>query len=193
MYLSILIVVQKIKKAIRKHSEAYCNDVYIYGLSNKAKAYAQRTVNAIASLGFKNRGVKRSLTLYFLRKTKSPAMLIECCFVDDKDDTTLYNADKMARAIVKGITCKDVATLTVTKKAYTSTFPKGTLKKGSKGTQVKNLQKFLNWYGNYKLEIDGSFGSATEKAVEALQKATGLTVDGIWGTKSLSKAKSIKK
>lgn len=80
-----------------------------------------------------------------------------------------------------------------TKKAYSGTFPKGTLRKGSKGTEVKNLQKFLNWYGNYALEIDGSFGSATEKAVKAFQKANGLTVDGIFGTKSLAKAKSIKK
>jgi len=168
-------------------------EVYIYSLSNKAKTYAQRTVNAIASLGFKNRGVKRSLTLYFLRKTKSPSMLVECCFVDDKDDTTLYNADKMARAIVKGITGKEVAALTFTKSAYTGTFPKGTLKKGSKGNEVKNLQKFLNWYGNYGLVIDGSFGKKTEKAVKAFQKATGLTVDGIFGPKSLTKAKSIKR
>ena len=168
-------------------------EIYIYSLSNKAKSYAQRTVTAIASLGFKNRGVKRSLTLYFLRKTKSPAMLVECCFVDDKDDTTLYNADKMARAIVKGVTDKDVATLTVTKKAYTGTFPKGTLKKGSKGTEVKNLQKFLNWYGNYGLAVDGVFGTKTYEAVKKFQKATGLSIDGIFGSKSLSKAKSIKK
>ena len=79
------------------------------------------------------------------------------------------------------------------KKAYAGTFPKGTLKKGNKGTQVKNLQKFLNWYGNYGLVIDESFGKKTEKAVKAFQKATGLTVDGIFGAKSLAKAKSIKK
>lgn len=82
---------------------------------------------------------------------------------------------------------------TKVKKAYTGTFPKGTLKKGSKGTQVKNLQKFLNWYGNYKLEVDGSFGTKTYEAVKKFQKATGLSVDGIFGPKSLSKAKSIKK
>ena len=31
-------------------------------------------------------------------------MLIECCFVNDKDDTKLYDHYKMAKAIVKGIT-----------------------------------------------------------------------------------------
>lgn len=81
---------------------------------------------------------------------------------------------------------------TKVKKAYTGTFPKGTLKKGNKGTQVKNLQKFLNWYENYKLEVDGVFGANTYNAVKKFQKATGLSVDGIFGPKSLSKAKSIK-
>ena len=33
-----------------------------------------------------------------------PAMLIECCFVDDKDDVELYDYKSMAEAIVYGIT-----------------------------------------------------------------------------------------
>lgn len=83
------------------------------------------------------------------------------------------------------------------KKTYSGTFPTVTastnLKKGSKGVQVKYLQKFLNWYGNYKLDVDGDFGILTEKSVKDYQKAEGLTVDGIFGTKSLAKAKKIKK
>ncbi|MBE5880375.1 MAG: SPOR domain-containing protein [Lachnospiraceae bacterium] len=31
-------------------------------------------------------------------------MLIECCFVDDKDDVALYDFRSMARAIVYGLT-----------------------------------------------------------------------------------------
>lgn len=79
-------------------------EVFVYSSTSQAKKYAQNIVNAIAALGFKNRGVKYSTSLYVLKKTKSPALLIECCFVDDKDDAKLYNADKMAQAIVKGIT-----------------------------------------------------------------------------------------
>lgn len=82
-------------------------EVFVYSPTSKAKAYAQNIVNAISGLGFKNRGVKYSTSLYFLRKTKAPALLIECCFVDDKDDADLYNADKMAQAIVKGISGAD--------------------------------------------------------------------------------------
>ena len=37
-------------------------------------------------------------------------MLIECCFVDDKDDVEIYNYKTMAEAIVQGITGEKVKT-----------------------------------------------------------------------------------
>lgn len=50
-----------------------------------------------------------------------------------------------------------------------------TLKKGSKGEEVKTLQGKLN------LIADGIFGPITEEAVKAFQKANSLTPDGIVG------------
>lgn len=79
-------------------------EVLVYSGYSKARDEADAVCKAIASLGFKNRGVKFRPDLYFLKKTVAPAMLIECCFVNDKDDTNLYNYYKMAKAIVKGIT-----------------------------------------------------------------------------------------
>ena len=79
-------------------------EVYVYNAASKARGYAERVCAAIAGLGYRNRGVKYSTGLYVLRNTKSPAMLIECCFVDDKDDVQLYDCQKMAEAIVYGIT-----------------------------------------------------------------------------------------
>lgn len=79
-------------------------EVYIYNENSKAKNYAQSVVMEISKLGFKNRGVKSNQKLYVLRKTKAPAMLIECCFVDDKDDVAIYDYKSMASAIVYGIT-----------------------------------------------------------------------------------------
>ena len=78
-------------------------EVYVYSEKSAAKPAAERVVEEIAALGFKNRGVKIRTDLYVLRRTNSPAMLIECCFVDDKDDVKLYDAKKMAAAIVDGI------------------------------------------------------------------------------------------
>ena len=47
------------------------------------------------------------------------------------------------------------------------------LKKGSKGSGVKNVQTLL------KLKADGDFGPGTEKAVKAFQKSKGLAETGI--------------
>lgn len=79
-------------------------EVLVYSLTSKAKEYAERVCAAVAGLGFKNRGVKVRTDLRFLRQSKAPAMLVECCFVDDKDDVQLYECQRMARAIVYGIT-----------------------------------------------------------------------------------------
>lgn len=81
-------------------------EVYVYSGSSKAKGTAGKVCKAIAALGYRNRGVKTSTSLYVLRYTNSPAMLIECCFVDDKDDAALYSYKDMAEAIVYGITGK---------------------------------------------------------------------------------------
>lgn len=78
-------------------------EVWLYGANSKAKTYAESVCKSISALGFKNRGVKYSTSLYFLRKTVNPAMLIECCFVDDKDDVEIYDYQSMAKAIVMGL------------------------------------------------------------------------------------------
>ena len=81
-------------------------EVYVYSTSSKAKSAAEKICKAIAALGYKNRGVKTSTSLYVIKHTNSPSMLIECCFVDDKDDIEIYNYKTMAEAIVQGITGK---------------------------------------------------------------------------------------
>lgn len=78
-------------------------EVFVYSKSSAATPYAQQIVDSIAALGYRNRGVKERPNLYVLQHTKAPAMLIECCFVDDPEDVALYNADRMAEAIVAGI------------------------------------------------------------------------------------------
>ena len=55
-----------------------------------------------------------------------------------------------------------------------------TLRKGDKGQEVERLQSKID------TDIDGSFGPATEAAVRKYQEATGLAVDGIAGTNTLT-------
>ena len=53
-----------------------------------------------------------------------------------------------------------------------------TLSKGSKGDEVRFLQRLLNWHGA-ALKIDSDFGSNTETAVKEFQTKNELLADGI--------------
>ena len=81
-------------------------EVLVYSLKGNAFKYAASVCRSIESLGLKDRGVKERRDLYVLRHTNAPAMLVECCFVDDKDDVNRYTAKKMAKAIADGIELK---------------------------------------------------------------------------------------
>lgn len=59
-----------------------------------------------------------------------------------------------------------------------------TLRRGSQGDEVADLQTILNARYGADLEVDGNFGKATEAAVKAFQKANGLTADGVVGAKT---------
>lgn len=84
-------------------------------------------------------------------------------------------------------------------KKYSGKFPtipsKGFLGNGDRGSEVMNLQRFLNWYGNYNLMIDGIAGDLTVNAIKNFQKKNKdkLVEDAKFGKKSLEVAKSIRK
>ena len=59
------------------------------------------------------------------------------------------------------------------------------LRRGSKGSQVADMQQRLIQLGYLNGRADGIFGSLTEQAVRSFQKDHGLTVDGIAGTQTL--------
>jgi len=64
-----------------------------------------------------------------------------------------------------------------------------TLRKGSRGLYVEELQEMLDKRG-YTLKVDGKFGNETEEAVEAFQADNGLKVDGVVGAKTWGKLNS---
>ncbi|MFV3099556.1 N-acetylmuramoyl-L-alanine amidase, partial [Clostridium botulinum] len=86
------------------NSSAYGTEVFTYG--GKELQQARAVLNNICSLGYTNRGLKDGSNLYVLRHTKAKAMLIECCFCDNAEDMSRYNAESMANAIVKGLVGK---------------------------------------------------------------------------------------
>lgn len=60
------------------------------------------------------------------------------------------------------------------------------LKVGSRGDMVKRLQQELKYQGFLSDKPDGIYGTRTRNAVRKMQKAYGLTVDGIAGPKTLA-------
>lgn len=59
--------------------------------------------------------------------------------------------------------------------------PMGTLRRGSRGDEVSELQEMLSALGYDCGKADGVYGAKTEAAVRAFQQAEGLAVDGIAG------------
>lgn len=93
-------------------------EVLVYNTSSKAMEEALRICEEISSLGLQNRGVKTNRNLYFLRKTKAPALLIEVLFVDDADDVKKYNCETMAKAIVQGLLNHPISSAALPKTEY---------------------------------------------------------------------------
>lgn len=73
--------------------------VYLTG-SPKAYNLATSIQEALAKLGFRNRGVKRG-DFYVLRSTKAPALLVEIGFIDNTADNKRF--DQQRAQIITGI------------------------------------------------------------------------------------------
>ena len=72
---------------------------------------AQRVVNGLSSLGFKNRGQKVRTNLYELSHTNMKAMIIEVCFVESIADVGLYKKlghDLIGKTIAESIVGKKI-------------------------------------------------------------------------------------
>lgn len=87
--------------------------VEVWRYNEKTKDIAASICASVSSaLGIPNRGVKYSKNLYVLRKTAGSAILVECCFVDNQNDASHWNADKCGDAIASAIAGKTVASTT---------------------------------------------------------------------------------
>ena len=59
-------------------------------------------------------------------------------------------------------------------------------KYGSRGNEVTQIQTKLKIWGYYKGSVDGIYGSKTVSAVKSFQRKNGLTADGIAGKNTLA-------
>lgn len=98
--------------AYSSYNGALGTEVCVYNKFDEA----QRVVDGIASLGFKNRGQKvEGNRLYELRNTDMKAMIVEVCFVEATKDVELYGklgSDTIGKKIAESIANKKVTNST---------------------------------------------------------------------------------
>ena len=76
------------------------------------------------------------------------------------------------------------------KKDYTKKLPGKDLKANTTNAiGTKRWQRFLNWWGDFKLDVNGEFNSKTVKATKLFQEAHDLVADGVVGPKTRAAAK----
>ena len=94
-------------KAYDSYNGALGSEVCVYSTHD----IAQRVVNGLGELGFKNRGQKIRTGLYELKHTNMKSMIVETCFVEATEDVALYRklgSDTIGKAIAEAIVNKKI-------------------------------------------------------------------------------------
>lgn len=174
-------------------------EVYATSTAGIKGEVASRMRKKMAAIGFTDRGTIIRNNLYYLNHTKNKAILIEVCFVDDKDDYNLYKKvghKKIAQELVKAILNK--STITIEEKPTLPKLPVDGKKYWMIGdgrdtrftvydvTQIKAIQRCFNHLGikdedGKKLGVNGYYGPKTASCTSAFQEMHGLPVNGKFG------------
>ena len=155
-------------KAYNSYNGAIGSEVCVYSTND----IAQRVVNALGSLGFKNRGQKVRKELYELKNTSMNAMIVETCFVEATEDVALYRRlgpDAIGKSIAEAIVnVKAAENTTTVQKEEVSKPVQTTVSTGD--DWVRRLQQECNNQGFSKQTVDGIPGLATLAGCPVLRK-----------------------
>lgn len=208
------IAFDKIDYAFEIHFNAFDGnakgtEIYITKLE-KGYSVEQAIVNNIASIGFSNRGVKRSdfLVIKTLKNKGVSSALLETCFIDNANDMKTYQEHKndIAQAIVNGIVERFGINGTFKPVEPTPPQPAESTKPSGYDEWVARLQQELNYQFKRGLTVDGLKGPKTLNACPTVKKGAkgnvtrliqerlnsvgfSLGVDGIFGTATYNAVK----
>ena len=186
------------------------SEVYYSHTSANGKKLAQSIVDAMSAIGQNTRGIKTRLSSsgndYFgmIRDTNAPAVLVECAFIDNKTDLAIIDteaerkvfgyaiADGVAKYLGVKLSSSKPATSTTTTTTAKIDAPDigGYLKEGDKSVAVYAYKQLLIALKAKKIISQGVddnniFGAGTTTATKQVQKAAGITVDGLAGAQTL--------
>lgn len=187
------------------------SEVYYSHVSPNGKKLAQSIVDATLAIRQNTRGIKTRVdddgTDYYgmIRMTDAPAVLVECAFIDNTTDIQIINTEAKRKvfgyAIADGV-AKYLGVKLPTAKPTTPSKPttaavkieapniKDYLKEGDKSLAVyayKQLLALLEKKGIIAQGVDNNeiFGAGTKTATKQVQKAAGITVDGLAGPQTI--------
>ena len=160
-----LLVSIHFNKAYDSYNGALGSEVCVYS----THVIAQRVVDALGSLGFKNRGQKVRTGLYELRNTSMKSMIVETCFVEATEDVELYKklgSDTIGKAIAEAIVNGSLG----------NSYPKTPSDNDGSNTQltgddwVRRLQEECNRQGFSNQKVDGYPGPNTLKGCPIIRQ-----------------------
>lgn len=152
-------------KAYDSYNGALGSEVCVYS----THVIAQRVVDALGSLGFKNRGQKIRTGLYELRNTSMKSMIVETCFVEATEDVELYKklgSDTIGKAIAEAIVNGRLG----------NSYPENPSDNDESNTQltgddwVRRLQEECNKQGFSNQKVDGYPGPNTLKGCPIMRQ-----------------------
>ena len=88
------------------NTEASGSEVYVYAVPSRASRLGESILTGLNNAtGLRNRGVRVNQSLYVLRRTRMPAVLVEMGYLSNDHDRTLLTTDpqSFARGIYNGI------------------------------------------------------------------------------------------
>lgn len=187
------------------------SEVYYSHVSPNGKKLAQSIVDATLAIRQNTRGIKTRVeddgTDYFgmIRMTDAPAVLVECAFIDNATDIQIINTEAkrkvfgyaIADGVAKYLGVKLPNTKPTTPSKPTTSAVKieapnlgSYLKEGDKSLAVyayKQQLALLKKKGIIAQGVDNNeiFGAGTRTATKQVQKAAGITVDGLAGPQTI--------
>lgn len=159
----------------------------VYRMMRGCEGSGKGTFKYAAKL--KNGSTIRKGTILFMLKSDPPMTVGSSKHVTTAYEDFLYNGTGYVKCL-GGNQSDQIKVSQYSQKTIYAIFEPQygpeTLRKGSKGPAVTELQGDLNIFGykdaeGKKLAMDGSFGARTQYAVKQLQADQGLKVDGVCG------------
>lgn len=151
-------------KAYNYYNGAIGSEVCVYSNFD----IAQRVINALGNLGFKNRGQKIRVALYELRRTAMKSMIVEVCFVEATKDVELYNKlgpDKIGKTIAEAVANKSTNGSAIEVPATNNESISN-----SGDDWVRRLQEECNKQGFSNQSVDGIPGPNTLKGCPIIKE-----------------------